>query len=59
MEKPMEVYLSGKMIHNYTVCCKLTASNILIVDHNSVRGGLKELYWIIASNAGCPNSNFV
>ena len=39
MEKHMEVYQSGWMICNYTIgCWPTTSSNILIVDHNSVKG---------------------
>ena len=39
------------MICNYTICCwPTTFSNILIVDHNSVKGGLKVIDHIVLSD---------
>ena len=42
-ESPWKL-LSGQIICNYTVCCwRTTSSNILIVDHNTVKGDLNVL----------------
>ena len=57
-EKSMEVYPSGQMICNYNVCCwPTTSSNILIVDYNSAKRGLKVTYCIVKSaEYWCPYS---